>query len=154
MKSKDVKIDQSLNEVMWERGIRHPPRRIRVRMVKDEDDIVTVSLYSEQVKEEEKIEEEPKAEGVVPTTVAPEPVIGDVTKEEEITPTESEKIEESKMEKQEESLKKDEEMEPEKMELSDKELAEILTKETEGLEIKEEETEDAKANKSGEESKE
>ena len=66
MKSEDVKIDQNLNMIMWKRGIRHPPRRIRVKMEKDEDDVVTVSLYSEEIKEEEK----PKVKTAVsvPTT--------------------------------------------------------------------------------------
>lgn len=78
MKSDDVKIDRSLNEVMWERGIRKPPRKIRVKMVKDEDDVVTVSLYSEEVKEEEKVEKKAKAEAVAEKAkevevLAPEP---------------------------------------------------------------------------------
>ncbi|MDD1741805.1 MAG: 50S ribosomal protein L31e [Methanotrichaceae archaeon] len=32
-----VKIDQSLNEVIWARGDSKPPRRVRVRAVKFED---------------------------------------------------------------------------------------------------------------------
>jgi large subunit ribosomal protein L31e len=33
----DVKIDQSLNEVIWARGDSKPPLRVRVRAVKFED---------------------------------------------------------------------------------------------------------------------
>jgi ribosomal protein L31E len=33
-----------VNEFMWARGIQHPPRKIRIRAVKTEDDIVTVYL--------------------------------------------------------------------------------------------------------------
>ncbi|VVB72956.1 50S ribosomal protein L31e [uncultured archaeon] len=33
----DVKIDQSLNEVIWARGDMKPPLRVRVRAVKFED---------------------------------------------------------------------------------------------------------------------
>ncbi|UCE15121.1 MAG: 60S ribosomal protein L31 [Candidatus Heimdallarchaeota archaeon] len=40
----DVIIDPEVNEYMWERGIQHPPRKIRIRAVKTEDDIVTVYL--------------------------------------------------------------------------------------------------------------
>jgi len=33
----DVKIDQSLNEIIWARGDSKPPLRVRVRAVKFED---------------------------------------------------------------------------------------------------------------------
>ncbi|AIF84513.1 ribosomal protein L31E [Candidatus Nitrososphaera evergladensis SR1] len=47
MKSGDVKLDQDLNRQIWSRGKTNPPRKVRVKMVKDEDDVVTVSLYEE-----------------------------------------------------------------------------------------------------------
>jgi large subunit ribosomal protein L31e len=47
MKSDDIKLDQDLNRQIWSRGKTNPPRRVRVKMVKDEDGIVTVSLYEE-----------------------------------------------------------------------------------------------------------
>ena len=61
MKSEEVKIDQDLSRHIWARGKTNPPRKVRVKMVKDEDDIVTVSLYEEAVElaEEEEKEEEP-----------------------------------------------------------------------------------------------
>ena len=65
MKSSEIKIDTDLNEELWKRGITKPPRRITVRMEKDEDGVVTISLPKkvEEVKEEaEAIKEEPKAE--------------------------------------------------------------------------------------------
>ena len=40
----EVIIDPEVNEFMWTRGIQHPPRKIRIRAVKTEDDIVTVYL--------------------------------------------------------------------------------------------------------------
>jgi large subunit ribosomal protein L31e len=61
MKSDEVKIDQDLSRHIWARGKTNPPRKVRVKMVKDEDDIVTVSLYeeaAEMAEEEEKEEEE------------------------------------------------------------------------------------------------
>ena len=64
MKSDEVKIDQDLSRHIWARGKTNPPRKVRVKMVKDEDDIVTVSLYEEAVEmaeeKEEKEEEEDK----------------------------------------------------------------------------------------------
>ena len=62
MKSDEVKIDQDLSRHIWARGKTNPPRKVRVKMVKDEDDIVTVSLYEEAVEmaeEEEGKDEEP-----------------------------------------------------------------------------------------------
>ena len=64
MKSDEVKIDQDLNRHIWARGKTNPPRKVRVKMVKDEDDVVTISLYEEAVEEmaEEKNEEEDDTE--------------------------------------------------------------------------------------------
>jgi large subunit ribosomal protein L31e len=44
MKSEEIKIDTELNERLWNRGITKPPRRITVKMEKDEDGVVTISL--------------------------------------------------------------------------------------------------------------
>jgi large subunit ribosomal protein L31e len=44
MKSGEVKLDQALNKQIWARGKTNPPRKVR-----DEDDVVTVSLYEEMV---------------------------------------------------------------------------------------------------------
>jgi large subunit ribosomal protein L31e len=57
MKSDEVKIDQDLGRHIWARGKTNPPRKVRVKMVKDEDDIVTVSLYEEAIETEEDEEE-------------------------------------------------------------------------------------------------
>jgi large subunit ribosomal protein L31e len=47
MKSDEVKIDQDLGRHIWSRGKTNPPRKVRVKMIKDDDDVVTVSLYEE-----------------------------------------------------------------------------------------------------------
>jgi large subunit ribosomal protein L31e len=79
MKSDEIKLEQDLNLQIWSRGKTNPPRKVRVKMVKDEDGVVTVSLYEDApaaaeapVVEEKKPEtttaethavtEEPKAE--------------------------------------------------------------------------------------------
>ena len=51
MKSSQIKIDQELNRYLWEKGKTNPPRKVRVRIVKDEDDQVIVSLYEDIVSE-------------------------------------------------------------------------------------------------------
>lgn len=47
MKSDEVKLEQELNRQIWSRGKTNPPRKMRVKMVKDEDGVVTVSLYED-----------------------------------------------------------------------------------------------------------
>ena len=37
-------IDNEVNEKLWERGIEKPPRKIRVRVVKDKEGVITVLL--------------------------------------------------------------------------------------------------------------
>lgn len=44
MKSSEIKISTELNELIWVDGIRNPPRRVTVKMEKDEAGVVTVSL--------------------------------------------------------------------------------------------------------------
>lgn len=71
MKSSEIKIDTDLNEMLWKRGITKPPRRIKVRMEKDEDGIVTISLPKKV--EEEKVEATPVEIKEEPKTVQEEP---------------------------------------------------------------------------------
>src|SRR3712207_6356894 len=47
MKSDQIKLDQDLNRQLWSRGKTNPPRKVRVKMVKEEDGTVTVSLYED-----------------------------------------------------------------------------------------------------------
>jgi large subunit ribosomal protein L31e len=47
MKSTEIKLDQDLNRQIWSRGKTNPPRKVRVKMVKDEGGTVTVSLYED-----------------------------------------------------------------------------------------------------------
>jgi len=47
MKATQVRIDVGVNELVWARGIRHPPRRMKLEMERDEDGIVTVRLPKE-----------------------------------------------------------------------------------------------------------
>ncbi|MEM4297743.1 MAG: 50S ribosomal protein L31e, partial [Nitrososphaerota archaeon] len=44
MKASEVIISPELNEELWRRGIEKPPRRIVVKMAKDKDGVVRVSL--------------------------------------------------------------------------------------------------------------
>ncbi|MDQ1371536.1 MAG: large subunit ribosomal protein L31e [Candidatus Thermoplasmatota archaeon] len=44
---KDVWIDYKLNELLWSRGIEHPPRKVRVKAIRFEDGLIEVSLPEE-----------------------------------------------------------------------------------------------------------
>jgi large subunit ribosomal protein L31e len=75
MKSSQIKIDQDLNRYIWQKGKTNPPRKVRVRLVKDEDDQVIVSLYEDIINEtsstitnKEKDEEELRKENNTSTT--------------------------------------------------------------------------------------
>ena len=64
MKSEDIKIEEDVSHLVWARGIRHPPRKIRVKLTKDDDGTVLISKYEEEIKtkKEEIVEEKPKAQ--------------------------------------------------------------------------------------------
>ena len=77
MNSSQIKIDQELNRYIWERGKTNPPRKVRVRIVKDEDDQVIVSLYEDIVIESDsqpKTETSKKVEVEDDTTVTEEDI--------------------------------------------------------------------------------
>jgi large subunit ribosomal protein L31e len=44
MKASEVKIEKDVNELLWAKGIRAPPRRIKLEMERDEDGVVSVRL--------------------------------------------------------------------------------------------------------------
>ena len=69
MKSEEIKLEQELNRQIWARGKTNPPRNVRVKMVKDEDGVVTVSLYEDTP---EVVAEEKKAEPVAEAPAASE----------------------------------------------------------------------------------
>jgi large subunit ribosomal protein L31e len=80
MKSEEIKLDQDLNRQIWSRGKTNPPRKVRVKMAKDEDGVVTVSLYEDLpaataettaiTKEEEEDKEPEAAAAAAETTIA------------------------------------------------------------------------------------
>lgn len=44
MKAEEVKIDASINEFIWERGLKKIPSKVKVKAVKDEEGIVEATL--------------------------------------------------------------------------------------------------------------
>ncbi len=48
MKVEEIKIEEELAHQIWARGIRSPPRKIRVRMSKTDEGFILVSQYHEE----------------------------------------------------------------------------------------------------------
>ena len=66
MKVEDIKIEEDLAHKIWSKGIRSPPRKIRVRMSKTDEGYVLVSPYEEGVESEvTPAKETPKVEDKV-----------------------------------------------------------------------------------------
>lgn len=96
MKSEDIKIEEDVSHLVWARGIRHPPRKIRVKITKDDDGAVLISKYQEEKPKEEivgkkskakktgKVEEKPKEKIEKPEE--PRPAKLEIKPEEKLEP--------------------------------------------------------------------
>ncbi len=115
MKSEDVKIEEDVSHLVWARGIRHPPRKIRVKLTKDGDGTVLISKYQEEKpKKEETVVKKPKSkktEKVEEKTEEPKPAKSEPTPEKKSETKEKPKAEAKpgKPKKEEKSEKKTEE---------------------------------------------
>jgi large subunit ribosomal protein L31e len=63
MKVETIKIEEELAQQIWSKGVRNPPRKVRVRMTKTDEGFILVSRYDEEV--ESKAVPESKSEKVV-----------------------------------------------------------------------------------------
>ncbi len=52
MKVEEIKIEEELAHLIWSKGIRSPPRKVRVRMTKTDEGYILVSQYTEEVESE------------------------------------------------------------------------------------------------------
>lgn len=71
MKAGDARviISEALNKLLWKRSIQKPPRRVKVRLVKEEGETVRAYLPDEKVEEPKKAEKkEEKKEASKPET--------------------------------------------------------------------------------------
>jgi len=74
LKIEQVKIEEDVSHLLWARGIKHPPRKIRVRMTKTDEGYVLVSKYEGEEETVEKEEKKTEPEKVEPKPAAkPEP---------------------------------------------------------------------------------
>jgi large subunit ribosomal protein L31e len=59
MKAETITVDTTVNEAIWARGIKSPPHKIRVKMTKDDEGAVTITMAEVEAPAEAK---EPKTE--------------------------------------------------------------------------------------------
>ena len=102
MKVEEIKIEEELAHQIWARGVRSPPRKVRVRMSRTDEGYVLVSQYDEEVeskaipeKEAPKVEEPAKEEA----PKVEEPAKEEAPKVEEPAKEEAPKVEESSTDK-------------------------------------------------------
>ena len=104
MKVEDIKIEEDLAHQVWSKGIRSPPRKIRVRMSKTDEGYVLVSPYEEEIESKVTPEKEtPKVEDKVE-----EPTKEETKVEAEVEEPEAEVEAEVEAPKKEEKPKKEE----------------------------------------------
>ena len=136
MKVEDIKIEEDLAHQIWSKGVRSPPRKVRVRMSKTDEGYVLVSPYEEEIESKVTPEKEtPKVEDKV------EPTKEEKKVEAEVEEPEAENKVEAEVEKQtkEESTSKEESTAKEEPKVEDK--VEEPAKETPSEEPKKEEKE-------------
>jgi large subunit ribosomal protein L31e len=63
MKSENVKIEEEISHLVWARGIRHPPRKIRVKITKDDGNVIVSKYQEEKVTEETSKKSDKKSDG-------------------------------------------------------------------------------------------
>ncbi|RMW37560.1 MAG: 50S ribosomal protein L31 [Nitrosopumilus sp.] len=99
MKVEDIKIEEDLAHKIWSKGIRSPPRKIRVRMSKTDEGYVLVSPYEEGVESEvTPAKETPKVEDKVEEPTKEESKVEAQVEEPEAETKVEDKVEEPKKE--------------------------------------------------------
>ena len=79
MKTEEIKIEEDLAHQIWSKGVRSPPRKIRVRMSKTDEGYVLVSPYADEKESKETPAKEVKKE--TPAKVKKETPAKEVKKE-------------------------------------------------------------------------
>jgi len=102
MKVETIKIEEELAHLIWSKGVRSPPRKVRVRMSKTDDGFILVSRYEEAIESKETTDKKSKVEKPAKETKKEEP--SKETKKEEPS-KETKKEEPSKETKKEEPSK-------------------------------------------------
>ncbi|MBC8251193.1 MAG: 60S ribosomal protein L31 [Candidatus Nitrosopelagicus sp.] len=54
MKTQEIKIDEEVTHLIWSKGVRSPPRKIRVKLTKTDDGYILVTNYQDDAESDEK----------------------------------------------------------------------------------------------------
>ena len=79
MKVETIKIEEELAQQIWSKGVRSPPRKVRVRMTKTDEGFILVSRYDEEA--ESKLAADNKSEKSTDKPNTPEPTKAEETPE-------------------------------------------------------------------------
>src|SRR3990172_851719 len=93
MKTEEIKIEERGNHQIWKRGIKNPPRKIRVRMTKTDEGFVLVSPYEKEIEEAVQPTKEKKTPAV---EEKPEPETKQIETSKEVKEEPTPKAKESK----------------------------------------------------------
>jgi len=91
MKTQEIRIDEDVNHLVWSRGIRRPPRKIRVLLTKAEEGHILVSMYEEEKSETKEVETKES-----PSDVKQPQVKGDLPESDEKAKPKADKPKEAK----------------------------------------------------------
>ena len=83
MKVETVKIEEELAHLIWSKGVRSPPRKVRVRMSKTDDGFILVSIYDETIESKEVTEKKSKVEDPVKEAPKKEDPVKEAPKKED-----------------------------------------------------------------------
>ena len=64
MKSDNVKIGNGLNMELWKHGMKNPPHKIKINVIKEDDGTVKAELFGKKYVEHKKIEKEEETSGM------------------------------------------------------------------------------------------
>ena len=92
MKTQEIKIDEEVAHLIWSKGVRSPPRKIRVKLTKTDDGFILVTNYQDDAVSDEK---DSKKSPEIEQKVEPQTADADAIEVTEET-LKSETIEESK----------------------------------------------------------
>ena len=105
MKVEEIKIEEELAHQVWARGVRRPPRKIRVRMTKTDDGYILVSKYDEEA--ESKVSPEKDTKKVEDKVEEPSTEAKEVEDKVEEPSTEAKEVEDKVEEPSTEAPKKE-----------------------------------------------
>ena len=141
MKSEDIRLGKHLNETIWKNGIKNPPCKIKLNVLKDDKDVVRAELFGKKINLEEKKEKKTSIAGKLKEKIVGKKVERPKTKKEkkeEKAAAKKEEVREEKLAKKKEESPTEPKTAPEKKEEA-KEVKEenAKLKETSKEEVKE-----------------